>query len=65
MIPSFFQIPILPDLKSQKYVALYGQGVRQKILSRQKDFLLLLTDIGRVYNLIFSIRYLYEPEQPF
>ena len=65
MFPLIFQIPRLPDLKSQKYVSLYGQGVRQKVLSSQKDFLLLLSDISRVYNLTFSIRYRYLPGLPF
>lgn len=61
MFPLIFQIPQLPDLKSQKYLSLHGQGVRQKILSSQKDFFLLLSDIGRVYHLTFSIRYCYLP----
>ncbi|MEH2110399.1 ATP-binding protein [Nostoc sp.] len=61
MFPLIFHIPQLPDLKSQKYTAQYGQGVRQKVLSSQKDFLLLLSDLGRVYNLTFSIRYRYLP----
>ena len=65
MFPLIFQIPQLPDLKSQKYTSQYGQGVRQKVLSSQKDFLLLLSDIGRVYNLTFSIRYRYTPGFPF
>jgi DNA helicase HerA-like ATPase len=65
MLPLIFQIPQLPDLKSQKYTSQYGQGVRQKVLSSQKDFLLLLSDIGRVYNLTFSIRYRYTPGLPF
>jgi len=65
MFPLIFQIPQLPDLKSQKYTSQYGQGVRQKVLSSQKDFLLLLSDIGRVYNLTFSIRYRYTPGLPF
>ena len=65
MLPLIFQIPQLPDLKSQKYTSQYGQGVRQKVLSSQKDFLLLLSDIGRVYNLTFSIRYCYTPGLPF
>jgi len=65
MFPLIFQIPQLPDLKSQKYLSLYGQGVRQKVLSSQKDFLLLLSDIGRVYHLTFSIRYRYLPGLPF
>ncbi len=65
MFPLIFQIPQLPDLKSQKYLSLYGQGVRQKVLSSQKDFLLLLCDIGRVYHLTFSIRYRYLPGLPF
>lgn len=65
MFPLIFQIPQLPDLKSQKYTSQYGQGVRQKVLSSQKDFLLLLSDIGRVYNLTFSIRYCYTPGLPF
>jgi len=65
MFPLIFQIPKLPDLKSQKYVALHGQGVRQKVLSSQKDFLLLLSDLGRVYHLTFSIRYRYLPEKKF
>lgn len=65
MFPLIFQIPQLPDLKSQKYISQYGQGVRQKVLSSQKDFLLLLSDIGRVYNLTFSIRYRYTPGLPF
>ncbi|WP_016950752.1 ATP-binding protein [Anabaena sp. PCC 7108] len=65
MFPLIFQIPQLPDLKSQKYTSQYGQGVRQKVLSSQKDFLLLLSDIGRVYNLTFSIRYRYTPGSPF
>lgn len=65
MFPLIFQIPQLPDLKSQKYVSQYGQGVRQKVLSSQKDFLLLLSDIGRVYSLTFSIRYLYIPNLAF
>ncbi|BAY08908.1 ATP-binding protein [Calothrix sp. NIES-2098] len=60
-----FQIPQIPDLKSQKYVSLHGQGVRQKAISSQKDFLLLLSDIGRVYNLTFSLRYRYAPGLPF
>ena len=65
MFPLIFQIPKLPDLKSQKYVAVFGQGVRQKVLSSQKDFLLLLSDLGRVYHLTFSIRYHYDPTLPF
>jgi DNA helicase HerA-like ATPase len=65
MFPLIFQIPQLPDLKSQKYISQYGQGVRQKVLSSQKDFLLLLSDIGKVYNLTFSIRYRYTPGLPF
>ncbi len=65
MFPLIFQLPVLPDLKSQKYLTLYGQGVRQKVLSSQKDFLLLLSDIGRVYHLTFSIRYRYAPGLPF
>jgi hypothetical protein len=65
MFPLIFQIPQLPDLKSQKYLSLHGQGVRQKVLSSQKDFLLLLSDIGRVYHLTFSIRYRYLPGLPF
>ena len=59
MLPLIFQIPQLPDLKSQKYTSQYGQGVRQKVLSSQKDFLLLLSDIGRVYNLTFAIHLVY------
>jgi DNA helicase HerA-like ATPase len=64
MFPLIFQIRQLPDLKSQKYVSVYGQNVRQKVLSSQKDFLLLLSDLGRVYNLTFSIRYRYAPGSP-
>jgi hypothetical protein len=62
MFPLIFQIPELPDLKAQKYVALYGQGVRQKVLSSQKDFLLLLSDLGGVYHLNFSLRYRSRPD---
>jgi len=65
MFPLIFQIHQLPDLRSQKYVALYGQGIRQKVLNSQKDFLLLLSDIGSVYKLTFSIRYLYIPNLKF
>jgi DNA helicase HerA-like ATPase len=65
MFPLIFHIPKLPDLKSQKYVAVFGQGVRQKVLSSQKDFLLLLSDLGRVYHLTFSIRYHYNPNLAF
>ena len=65
MFPLIFHIPKLPDLKSQKYVAVFGQGVRQKVLSSQKDFLLLLSDLGRVYHLTFSIRYHYNPNLSF
>lgn len=61
MLPLYFQITQLPDLKAQKYVTQFGQGVRQKVLNSQKDFLLLLSDIGRVYNLTFSLRYRYGP----
>jgi hypothetical protein len=49
MFPLIFHIPKLPDLKFQKYVAIFGQGVRQKFLSSQKDLLLLLRDLGRVF----------------
>jgi DNA helicase HerA-like ATPase len=65
MFPLIFQIPQLPDLKSQKYLSLYGQGTRQKVLSSQKDFLLLLSDLSRVYHLTFSLRYRYAPGLPF
>jgi hypothetical protein len=65
MFPLIFKIPRLPDLKSQKYLSLYGQGTRQKVLSRQKDFLLLLSDLSIVYNLTFSLRYRYAPGLPF
>ncbi|MEM6753300.1 MAG: DUF87 domain-containing protein, partial [Cyanobacteria bacterium P01_C01_bin.38] len=65
MLPLYFQITQIPDLKSQKYVTKFGQGVRQKVLNSQKDFLLLLSDIGRVYNLTFSLRYRYAPGLPF
>ncbi|MEA5563681.1 ATP-binding protein [Planktothrix agardhii] len=65
MFPLIFQIHQLPDLRSQKYISLYGQGIRQKVLSSQKDFLLLLSEIGRVYKLTFSIRYLYTPNSSF
>ena len=64
MFPLIFQISQLPDLKSQKYVSVYGQGVRQKVLNSQKDFLLLLSDIGQLYNITFSIRYRYAPGSP-
>ncbi|MCC3437906.1 MAG: ATP-binding protein [Oscillatoriales cyanobacterium] len=65
MFPLIFKIPHLPDLKSQKYLSLYGQGTRQKVLSRQKDFLLLLSDLSIIYNLTFSLRYRYAPSLPF
>lgn len=65
MLLLIFQILKLPDVNSQKYITVYGQGVRQKVLSSQKDFLLLLSDLGRVYNLTFSIRYRYLPGLPF
>lgn len=65
MFSLIFQLPILPDLKAQKYISLYGQGLRQKVLSNQKDFLLLLSDLAKVYQLTFSIRYFYEPSQHF
>lgn len=64
MLPLYFKITQLPDLKSQKYITQFGQGVRQKVLHSQKDFLLLLSDIGRVYNLTFSLRYRYAPGLP-
>jgi hypothetical protein len=65
MFPLIFHIPQLPDLKSQKYLAVYGQNTRNKVISSQKDFLLLLGELGRIYHLTFSIRYLYLPSQPF
>ena len=60
-----FKILELPDLQSQKYISLHGQGVRQKAVSCQKDFLLLLSDLSQVYQLTFSIRYYYDPAQKF
>jgi DNA helicase HerA-like ATPase len=57
----FFSLLKLPDLKSQKYTNLYGQGVKQKVLENQKSFLRLLSDLGEIYNLTFSIRYHYNP----
>ena len=65
MFPLIFQIPQLPDLKSQKSLDLYGQGTRDRAIISQKDFLLLLGELGRIYHLTFSIRYLYLPGQPF
>jgi DNA helicase HerA-like ATPase len=58
----FFSLPKLPDLKSQKYTNRYGQGVRQKVLANQKNFLLLLSDLGKIHNLTLSIRYHYDPK---
>ncbi|MGA9380300.1 MAG: hypothetical protein WBV73_16165 [Phormidium sp.] len=47
-----------------KISAVKGQGVWQKVLSSQKDFILLLSDIGRVY-LTFSIPYDVGENRPF
>jgi hypothetical protein len=64
-IISIFQIKELPDLNSQKYVSIYGQGVRSKVLANQTKFLLMLTDIAQSTNLTFSLRYLYLPNLEF
>jgi hypothetical protein len=61
--PLIFQIKELPDLNSHKYTSIYGQGVRSKVLNNQTKFLLLLTEICKICNLIFSLRYLYLPNQ--
>ena len=60
-----FSIYELPDLSSQKYISLHGQGVRQKAVSCQKDFLLLISDLAQIYQLTFSIRYFYDHTQSF
>jgi DNA helicase HerA-like ATPase len=59
-----FQVSELPDLKSQKYIAIHGQETRRKALSIQKDFLLLLSDLSQTYNLTLSITYQYHPNAP-
>lgn len=60
-----FLVNQIPDLKSQKYIRVYGQSVRQKVFSNQIDFLLLISDLSKFSNLCITLRYDYCPDEPY